>query len=85
MHLLRINSNINQGVHALDYYLATERNAKWLWVSHFFLWVLGYSEIIGKPDSHMILIQHHEKLTQGEIGTFVLYVLFVQDVKTHFL
>lgn len=29
----------------------------------------------------MILIQHRENLTQGEIGPFILYVLFVQDVK----
>lgn len=33
----------------------------------------------------MILIQHRENLTQGEIGPFILYVLFVQDMKTHFL
>lgn len=69
----------------VEYYLATERNARWLWMSHFFLWVLDYLDIIGKPDSDMILIQHHEELTRGEIGPFILYVLFVQDAKTHFL
>lgn len=69
----------------VDYYLATERNARWLWVSHFFLWVLGYSDKIGKPDSNRILIQHRENLTQGEIGPFYYLDLFVQNVKTHVL
>lgn len=44
-------------------------------MSHFFLWVLGYSDIIRKPDSNMILIQHHEKLTQGEIGPYTICLL----------